>query len=90
VSLVLVRDWIASALGIYEICIFVYALMSWFTGLGGAAVQIYNVLATVCEPFVGMVRRVLPQQLTGGGGFDASPFVAMLVLILAQRIVRGF
>jgi YggT family protein len=89
-SLGIVKYWIVNALWLYEMCIFAYALMSWFTGLGGVAVQIHSFLATICEPFVGMIRRVLPRQISGGAGIDLSPLVAMLVLIVAQNVIRGF
>jgi YggT family protein len=89
VTISLVRDWVAAALGLYELCVFAYAVMSWFTGLGGPVAQVYSFLAVVCEPFVGLIRRLLPRQVTGAAGIDLSPLVAMLVLILAQRIVRG-
>lgn len=88
-SLAIVLSWVTTALWIYEMCILAYALMSWFTGLGGAAIQIYRFLATICEPFVGLVRRVLPRQIAGGAGLDLSPLVAMLVLIVAQKLVRA-
>jgi len=90
VSLGIIRSWIVSALWIYEMCVFGYALMSWFTGLGGPAAQIHRFLATICEPFVGLVRRVLPRQISGAAGVDLSPLVAMLVLIIAQNVVRRF
>jgi uncharacterized protein YggT (Ycf19 family) len=37
-----------------------------------------------------MIRRVLPRQISGGAGIDLSPLVAMLVLIVAQNVIRGF
>jgi YggT family protein len=77
------------ALRIYEMCIFTYAILSWFTGLGSTAAGLYRLLAIVCEPFVGLLRRLLPRQMTGGGGFDLSPLAAMIVLILAQRLIEG-
>jgi YggT family protein len=88
VTVELLRGWIAAALGLYQLCIFAYAVMSWFTGLGGPVAQIYGLLAVVCEPFVGLIRRVLPRQIAGAAGLDLSPLVAMLVLIVAQNIVR--
>jgi uncharacterized protein YggT (Ycf19 family) len=89
VSLVIIQNWVVAALRIYEMCVLGYAVMSWFTGLGGVARQIYDVLAVVCEPFVGLIRRVLPRQIAGGAGLDLSPLIAMLVLIVAQNIVRS-
>jgi YggT family protein len=89
VSLAILRNWTVTALWLYEMCILGYALMSWFTGLGGVARQIYDFLAVICEPFVGLIRRYLPRQIAGGAGLDLSPLVAMLILIVAQNIVRN-
>jgi YggT family protein len=89
VSLLIIQNWVIAALRIYEMCILAYALMSWFTGLGGVARQIYDLLAVVCEPFVGLIRRFLPRQIAGGSGLDLSPLIAMLVLIVAQNIVSS-
>jgi YggT family protein len=89
VSLIVIRNWVTTALWLYEMCILGYALMSWFTSLGGVARQIYDVLAVICEPFVGLIRRFLPRQIAGGAGLDLSPLVAMLLLILAQNLVRS-
>ena len=83
-----IRYWLAQALWAYEMLIFAYALMSWFTGLGPTARSIHRALAVVCEPFVGFVRRLLPKQISGAAGVDLSPLVAMLVLILLQNLVR--
>ncbi len=88
-TLGIVRSWITTALWVYEMCIFAYALMSWFTGLGGPIAQVYRFLAVICEPFVGMIRRVLPRQISGGAGVDLSPLAAMIVLIVAQNLVRA-
>jgi len=82
-----VAYWIRQALQIYEWLIFAYALSSWFVGNPTAA-SINRALATVCEPFVGLIRRVLPRQVSGGAGVDLSPLVAMLVLIVAQNLIR--
>jgi YggT family protein len=87
VSTALVLDWVRRVLWVYEMLIFAYALMSWFQGLGGGALVIYRLLGRVCEPFVGLIRRVLPAQISGGSGVDLSPLIAMLLLIVAQQLL---
>ncbi len=81
--------FVVQMIGLYELLIFAYALMSWFRGLGGILVAVYGFLETVCEPFVGLVRRVLPSSLAGGSGIDLSPMAAMLILIIMQNLVES-
>lgn len=87
-NLVDVRSWLLALLRIYELLVFAYALMSWFTGLGPIARSIHSFLGTICEPYVGLVRRILPRQMTGGSGVDLAPLAAILLLIVAQSLIR--
>lgn len=64
---------------IYGLTIFVYILLSWFSP-SGRLYDIYRLLGTVCEPYIGLFRRFLPPMQVGGGGLDFSPMVAWLVL----------
>ena len=59
----------------YSFCILGYVLMSWFRPTG-IAFDIYQILGQICEPYVGIFRRIMPAT----GGIDFSPLVAMLVL----------
>jgi YggT family protein len=59
----------------YSFCILAYVLMSWFRPTG-VLYDIYKILSQICEPYVGIFRRILPST----GGIDFSPLVAMLVL----------
>ncbi|MDO8915151.1 MAG: YggT family protein [Coriobacteriia bacterium] len=83
-----IRSWFIALLRIYELLVFSYAVMSWFTGLGPTARSIHSFLATICEPYVGLVRRLLPRQITGASGVDLTPLVAILLLIVVQGLVR--
>lgn len=71
-------------LRLYEILIVVYVLMSWFP-MRGILYDIYTVLASVVEPYVGLFRRFIPPI----GGFDFSPWAAILVLEFASVALRG-
>ncbi len=68
----------------YGILIFAYVILSWFRP-SGVIFDIYRTLAMVCEPYIGLFRRILPVAQVGGGGLDFSPFVAILVL---QYLIR--
>lgn len=69
-----------SAITFYGWLILGYVILSWFAARGGTAYEIYRVLATVVEPYVGLFRRIVPTARVGGGGIDFSPLVAWLVL----------
>ena len=59
----------------YVVLILVYTVMSWFP-VSGAANDIYGVLASLCEPFIGVFRRFIPPL----GGMDFSPWAAILAV----------
>jgi uncharacterized protein YggT (Ycf19 family) len=65
-----------SAIGqFYGWLIIAYVLMSWFP-ISGIFADLYQVLGTVVEPYVGLFRRLIPPI----GAVDITPIVALLVL----------
>ncbi|HEY3318812.1 MAG TPA: YggT family protein [Coriobacteriia bacterium] len=80
---------VSRLISFYEILIVIYVLMSWFPIRGGIALDIYRVLGSICEPYIGLFRRILPQAAVGGAGLDFSPLVAILVLSAVQRVVAA-
>lgn len=70
-------------LSAYQILIFVWALLSWIPSRGGAVVELRAALGKVVDPFVGIFRRLIPTA----GVVDFSPFVAIIVLQLIQRLL---
>ncbi len=72
----------------YSLIILVYILMSWIPMKRGLVADIDNVLAKVCEPYLGLFRRFIPPI---GGVMDISPIFALLVLQFgAQLLVSIF
>lgn len=71
----------------YELLIFVYVVLSWFPTGGGIVADIRRVLASLCEPYIGLFRRILPRGAGGGIGLDFSPMVAILVLVVVGNFV---
>jgi YggT family protein len=69
----------------YSILIIVYVLMSWFP-ISGIFEDIYRVLGSVVEPYVGIFRRIIPPL----GMIDITPIIALLVLqyLLVPLLVR--
>jgi YggT family protein len=64
----------------YDALILIYVVMSWFrpTGLFW---EVFHVIGTVVEPFIGLFRRIMPNT----GMIDFSPLAAILVL---QYLIR--
>ncbi len=63
--------------------IIVYILMSWIPNRTGWVADVYNALARICEPYLGLFRRIIPPI----GMIDLSPIVAIVVLQVAARVV---
>ncbi len=82
---------VAALLQLYGYFIIAYVLLSWFvpTSRSGALADVYRVLGSICEPYVGLFRRLIAVVSAGGGGLDLSPLVALIVLqIVAGIVVR--
>jgi YggT family protein len=74
----------------YTLLVFIYVLMSWFPiGNDGLLYDVYRVLGSLCEPFIGIFRRILPMGASGGVGLDFSPLVAILVLQIVGNVIVG-
>jgi len=71
----LISNLITSVINFYVFLVFAYVIMSWFRP-SGFLYDVYAMLATICEPYIGLFRRIVPS----GGGIDFSPWVAILVL----------
>lgn len=73
---------VLATLLLYTVLIFVYALLSFIAP--GARSPATTLLASLCEPLLSPLRRVLPVV----GGIDFSPLVA-IVGLTALRILIG-
>ncbi len=75
---------IVALINFYSILIVVYVLMSWIPrGSARIVEDVRSVLASVCEPYLGLFRRIIPPL----GMVDFSPIVAILVLELISWLV---
>lgn len=73
---------ISRILDLYGYIILLYIILSWIVTSGGPqwARDLYRGLAPICEPYLGLFRRLLPPIRVGGGGLDLSPVIALVVL----------
>ncbi len=68
----------------YEILIIAYIIMSWIRPTDGLIGDIYRVLGSITEPWLGIFRRFIPPI----GMIDVSPIVALIALrIIANALI---
>jgi YggT family protein len=69
---------------VYILLIFAYILTSWIRlPYSPWLNRIQRFLYDVCEPYLRIFRRIVPQI----GPLDLSPMVAVVVLLVVQRVV---
>ncbi len=73
---------LAGVIQFYSYLLIAYVLMSWFP-VKGIFADLYAVLATIVEPYLGLFRRIIPPI----GALDISPIAAILVLNFVGRLV---
>jgi uncharacterized protein YggT (Ycf19 family) len=85
---------VSAAATFYMYLVFAYVLLSWVPIREGFLLDAYRVLASLCEPYIGLFRRFVPVAQVGGAGIDFAPFVALIVLQIARtvlvQLLRGF
>ena len=75
---------IVSLADAYSMVLFVYVIMSWLPTDRGILGDIYRVLGKVCEPYLGLFRKLIPPI---GGMVDVTPIIALLVLQFGVRLL---
>jgi YggT family protein len=84
-----IQDFVTVFISVYILLIFAYIITSWIrlpysTWLN----RIQRFLYDVVEPYLRLFRRVLPQLSLGGLGLDLSPILAIVVLLVLNRVVQ--
>jgi len=74
---------ISSAFELYEFIIFVYCLLSFIPSLNNSVFGRF--VAGLVDPFLNLIRRVLP--IVSTGFLDFSPIVALIIIQLLQKVV---
>ena len=70
---------IAMAFYVYSLMLIAYILMSWVPAAQNSAIG--RMLAKVCEPYLGIFRKIIPPI----GMIDISPIVAIFLLNYIQK-----
>ena len=81
-----VQRFVSVFVGVYVLLIFAYIIASWIPGGGSPTLErIRQFLYDVCEPYLRLFRRFVPPI----GPLDLSPMIAVIVLIIVQRVVAS-
>lgn len=91
-----VASFLSTLINVYTLLIVLYIVIQLLFAFGvrlpysRVSNAIFNFLRDVCEPFLRIFRRVIPQI----GAFDFSPVVAIFVLeiinsLVVQNVIRG-
>jgi YggT family protein len=79
-----VQDFVNVLTTVYIIVIFAYVLTGWIRlPYSPTLNRIQRFLYDVSEPYIRLFRRILPSL----GPLDLSPMVAVIVLIIFQRVL---
>lgn len=79
------QSFVSVFVAIYVLLIFAYVLLSWIQlPYSGIAATVRRFLDEVCRPYLGLFRGRIPSL----GPLDLSPIVAIIVLLVAERIVN--
>ena len=79
-----IRSFVDVFVLVYILLIFAYILTSWIRlPYSPWLNRIQRFLYDVCEPYLRIFRRIVPQI----GPLDLSPMVAVIVLLVVQRVV---
>jgi YggT family protein len=79
-----VQRFVSVFFEVYILLILAYVLTSWIK-MPYALHRLQRFLDDVCEPYIRVFRRLLPSF----GPLDLSPIVAVITLIIAQRLLLG-
>ncbi|MCY7304115.1 MAG: YggT family protein [Thermoleophilia bacterium] len=79
-----VQRFVSVFFDVYILLILAYVLTSWIR-MPFALQRVQRFLDDVCEPYIRIFRRVLPSF----GPLDLSPIVAIITLVVVQRVLVG-
>ena len=81
-----VQNFLNVFIGVYILVIFVYIITSWIRlPYSPWLNRVQRFLYDVCEPYLRLFRRIIPSL----GPLDLSPMVAVITLLLAQRLLNS-
>ena len=85
---------IGLVLWLFLLVLLAYSILSWVTvsgrlGYDSPVFKIQRVLASICEPVLRPVRRLIPPVQVGGVGLDLSVLIVFLIIsVLTSTVFR--
>ena len=79
---------------LFLLVLLAYSILSWLTYSGrlnydSPVFKVQKVLASICEPVLRPVRKVIPPVQVGGVGIDLSVLIVFLVIsVLTNTVFR--
>ena len=76
---------------VYVVLIFIRILMSWIPRIPRSATlrPVLDFITETTDPYLNLFRRIIPPIGGGGMTMDVSPIIAIIVLLIAERIIVG-
>lgn len=82
------QSFVNSLFVVYYICIVAYIVASWIPLPYNVWLnRVQRFLYDVVDPYLRIFRRIVPFARFGGLGLDLSPIFAIVVLLVAQRLI---
>jgi YggT family protein len=79
-----VQSFVTVFIAVYTLMIFAYVILSWVRSPYSTH-PVVRFLHDVCDPYLRLFRRFLPPL----GPVDLSPIVAVIALVVLERLVNG-
>ena len=86
-----VANYVDALFAVYFILILTRVLMSWVPRIPRSSTlrPVLDFITDTTDPYLNVFRRLLRRIGAGGMMFDLSPILAIIVLLIAERIIVG-
>jgi YggT family protein len=86
-----VANYVYTLVIVYVILIFIRIIISWLPRIPyNRPLDLFlTFVRDVVDPYLNIFRRVMPMARLGGVGFDLSPMIGTIVLLLVGSVVAN-
>jgi YggT family protein len=84
-----VADYVSAVFLVYLVLIFARILMSWVPRIPASSTlrPVLDFITETTDPYLNLFRRFIPPIGSGGFALDVSPIVAIIVLIVVEKVL---